>query len=59
MSESDGNTVLYECFTYNDELRKNGHFVANLQDIRRIYCEAKMTLCCVTKGWLFRAFARM
>jgi hypothetical protein len=28
MSESDRNTVLGECFSYNDELRKNGHLVA-------------------------------
>jgi hypothetical protein len=28
MSESDRNTVLDECFRYNDELRKNGHLVA-------------------------------
>ena len=28
MSESDRNTVLDECFSYNDEMRKNGHLVA-------------------------------
>src|SRR5215469_11353467 len=28
MSESERNTVLDECFSYNDELRKNGHLVA-------------------------------
>ena len=28
MSESERNTVLDECFGYNDELRKNGHLVA-------------------------------
>ena len=28
MSESDRHTVLDECFRYNDELRKNGHLVA-------------------------------
>jgi hypothetical protein len=28
MSESERNTVLDECFTYNDELQKNGHLVA-------------------------------
>jgi hypothetical protein len=28
MSESERNTVLHECFSYNDELRKNGHLVA-------------------------------
>ena len=27
MSESERNTVLDECFSYNDELRKNGHLV--------------------------------
>jgi hypothetical protein len=26
MSESDRNAMLDECFTYDDELRKNGHF---------------------------------
>ncbi len=26
MSESERNTMLDECFTYDDELRKNGHF---------------------------------
>jgi hypothetical protein len=25
MSESERNTVQDECFSYNDELRKNGH----------------------------------
>jgi hypothetical protein len=28
MSESERNTMLDECFSYNDELRKNGHLVA-------------------------------
>jgi len=28
MSESERNTVLDSCFSYNDELRKNGHLVA-------------------------------
>jgi hypothetical protein len=28
MFESERNTVLDECFSYNDELRKNGHLVA-------------------------------
>jgi len=28
MSEGERNTVLDECFSYNDELRKNGHLVA-------------------------------
>jgi hypothetical protein len=28
MSESARNTMLDECFSYDDELRKNGHFVA-------------------------------
>jgi hypothetical protein len=28
MSESERNTVLDECFSYNDELRKKGHLVA-------------------------------
>ena len=28
MSESERNTVFDECFSYNDELRKNGHLVA-------------------------------
>ena len=27
MSESERNTMLDECFSYNDELRKNGHLV--------------------------------
>jgi hypothetical protein len=27
MSEGERNTVLDECFSYNDELRKNGHLV--------------------------------
>jgi hypothetical protein len=27
MSESERNAVLDECFSYNDELRKNGHLV--------------------------------
>jgi hypothetical protein len=27
MSESERNTVLDECFSYNDELRNNGHLV--------------------------------
>jgi len=27
MSESERNTVLDECFSYNDELRKNGYLV--------------------------------
>jgi hypothetical protein len=27
MSESERNTVFDECFSYNDELRKNGHLV--------------------------------
>src|SRR3979409_478746 len=26
MSESERNTMFDECFTYDDELRKNGHF---------------------------------
>jgi hypothetical protein len=26
MAESERNTMLDECFTYDDELRKNGHF---------------------------------
>ena len=28
MSESERNSMLDECFSYNDELRKNGHLVA-------------------------------
>ena len=28
MSESERNTMLDECFSYDDELRKNGHFAA-------------------------------
>jgi hypothetical protein len=28
MSESERNNVLDECFSYNDELRKNGHLLA-------------------------------
>jgi hypothetical protein len=28
MSESERNTVFDECFSYNDELRKNGHLMA-------------------------------
>ena len=28
MSESERNTVFDECFSYNDELRKNGHLLA-------------------------------
>ena len=28
MSESERNTMLDECFGYNDELRRNGHLVA-------------------------------
>ena len=28
MSEGERNTMLDECFSYNDELRKNGHLVA-------------------------------
>jgi hypothetical protein len=28
MSESERNTVFDECFSYNDELRKNGHLIA-------------------------------
>ncbi|HTX76128.1 MAG TPA: YciI family protein [Terracidiphilus sp.] len=28
MSESERNTVLDECFSYNDELRKKGHLLA-------------------------------
>ena len=28
MSESERHTMLDECFTYDDELRKNGHFAA-------------------------------
>jgi hypothetical protein len=28
MSESERNTVLDACFSYNDEMRKNGHLVA-------------------------------
>jgi hypothetical protein len=28
MSESERNTMLDECFTYDDELRKNGNFAA-------------------------------
>jgi len=28
MSESERNTVFDECFSYNDELRENGHLVA-------------------------------
>ena len=28
MSESERNTVLDECFSYNDELRENGHLLA-------------------------------
>jgi hypothetical protein len=28
MSESERNTVFDECFSYNDELQKNGHLVA-------------------------------
>ena len=27
MSESERNTFLDECFSYDDELRKNGHFI--------------------------------
>lgn len=30
MSESERNTVLDACFSYNDELRKNGHLVAEV-----------------------------
>jgi hypothetical protein len=30
MSESDRNRVLDECFSYNDELRKNGHLLAEV-----------------------------
>jgi len=32
MSESERNTVLDECFSYNDELRKNGHLVAEVPE---------------------------
>ena len=28
MSESERNNMLDECFTYDDDLRKNGHFAA-------------------------------
>ena len=28
MSDSERNTMFDECFTYDDELRKNGHFAA-------------------------------
>ena len=28
MSESERNAMLDECFTYDDDLRKNGHFAA-------------------------------
>ncbi len=28
MSESERNTMLDDCFTYDDDLRKNGHFAA-------------------------------
>src|SRR5580698_11295077 len=28
MSESERNTMLDQCFTYDDDLRKNGHFAA-------------------------------
>ena len=28
MSESERNTVLDQCFSYNDELRKNGHLLS-------------------------------
>jgi hypothetical protein len=28
MSETERNAVLDECFSYNDELRKNGHLIA-------------------------------
>jgi hypothetical protein len=28
MSEGERNSVLDECFSYNDELRKNGHLIA-------------------------------
>ena len=28
MSEGERNTMLDECFTYDDDLRKNGHFAA-------------------------------
>ena len=28
MSDSERNTVLDECFSYNDELRKKGHLIA-------------------------------
>jgi hypothetical protein len=28
MSESERNTMLDECVSYDDELRKNGHFAA-------------------------------
>lgn len=28
MSESERNAVLDECFSYNDELRRNGHLIA-------------------------------
>jgi hypothetical protein len=28
MSENERNTMLDECFSYDDELRKNGHFAA-------------------------------
>jgi hypothetical protein len=27
LSETDRNTMLDECFNYDDELRKNGHFI--------------------------------
>jgi hypothetical protein len=35
MSESERNTVLDECFSYNDELRKNGHLVAEMRAATR------------------------
>jgi len=38
MSEGEVNAVIDECFTYDDVLRKNGHFLggeANHERIRR------------------------
>jgi hypothetical protein len=39
MSENERNTMLDECFTYDDELRKNGYFAAGeaLQPATTVY----------------------
>jgi len=49
MSENERNTVFDECFSYNDELRKNGHLVAeaSLQPANTV----------VTVGWRNGKFA--